>query len=82
MAVTEVKKEPIDHKDTTEYEETVLDKIIKPPVNKVNVSLCTKFIGQLLFVKHGSILYTVHPHKCSVSSGGPLHVSGVWQWKR
>lgn len=50
MAVTEVKKEPIDHKDTTEYEETVLDKIIKPPVNKVNVSLCTKFIGQLLFV--------------------------------
>uniref|UniRef100_A0A669DUB5 [histone H3]-trimethyl-L-lysine(4) demethylase n=1 Tax=Oreochromis niloticus TaxID=8128 RepID=A0A669DUB5_ORENI len=30
--------------DTTEYEETVLDKIIKPPVNKVNVFLCTKFI--------------------------------------
>lgn len=58
MAVTEVKKEPIDHKDTTEYEETVLDKIIKPPVNKVNVFLCTKFIAQLLcFVKW---IYVVH----------------------
>ncbi|XP_005739565.1 lysine (K)-specific demethylase 5Ba [Pundamilia nyererei] len=40
MAVTEVKKEPIDHKDTTEYEETVLDKIIKPPVNKVDHYMC------------------------------------------
>ncbi|KAG7218162.1 hypothetical protein INR49_007444 [Caranx melampygus] len=34
MAVTEVKKEPIEHKDRTEYEETLLNNINKPPQNK------------------------------------------------
>ncbi|XP_069012318.1 lysine (K)-specific demethylase 5Ba [Embiotoca jacksoni] len=40
MSVTQVKKEPIEHKDLTEYEETLLTKIYKPPENKVDQYMC------------------------------------------
>ncbi|XP_061583454.1 lysine (K)-specific demethylase 5Ba [Cololabis saira] len=40
MAVTEVKKEPIEHEDPKEYEETDLNKINKPTVNKVDHYMC------------------------------------------
>lgn len=36
MEITEVKMEPIEHMDPTEYEENLLKIIDKPPVNKVN----------------------------------------------
>ncbi|XP_017271262.1 lysine (K)-specific demethylase 5Ba [Kryptolebias marmoratus] len=39
-AVTEVKKEPIEHMDPTEYEENVLNKIERPAVNKVDTYMC------------------------------------------
>lgn len=37
MAVTEVKKEPIEHMIPTDYEETVLNTINKPPASKVSI---------------------------------------------
>ncbi|KAM4587202.1 lysine (K)-specific demethylase 5Ba isoform 1-T1 [Odontesthes bonariensis] len=40
MAVFEVKKEPVDHMDPKEYEETVLNEINKPSVNKVDTYMC------------------------------------------
>ncbi|XP_072238498.1 lysine (K)-specific demethylase 5Ba isoform X2 [Leuresthes tenuis] len=40
MAVFEVKKEPIDHMDQKQYEETVLNEINKPSVNKVDTYMC------------------------------------------
>lgn len=48
MAVTEVKMEPIEDEEATQYEETILNKISIPQVNKVNAFLCTKIIAQLL----------------------------------
>lgn len=44
MEVTEVKQEPIEHMDPTEYEENVLNKIEKPAVNKVNGLCCLELI--------------------------------------
>lgn len=44
MAVTEVKKEPIEYEDPTEFEETVLKKIIKPPQNKVSLLYCIELM--------------------------------------
>ncbi|CAK6955738.1 lysine (K)-specific demethylase 5Ba isoform X2 [Scomber scombrus] len=40
MAVTEVKKEPIEHMIPTDYEETVLNTINKPPESKVEQYMC------------------------------------------
>ncbi|XP_041836282.1 lysine (K)-specific demethylase 5Ba [Melanotaenia boesemani] len=40
MAITEVKVEPTELMDPKEYEETVLDQINKPPVNKVDHYMC------------------------------------------
>lgn len=44
MEITEVKKEPIEHMDPTEYEENLLKIIDKPPVNKVNGLWCLELI--------------------------------------
>uniref|UniRef100_A0A1A8LDR3 [histone H3]-trimethyl-L-lysine(4) demethylase n=1 Tax=Nothobranchius pienaari TaxID=704102 RepID=A0A1A8LDR3_9TELE len=40
MPVTEVKQEPAEHVDPTEYEENVFIKIEKPPSNKVDTYMC------------------------------------------
>ncbi|XP_037534841.1 lysine (K)-specific demethylase 5Ba [Nematolebias whitei] len=40
MEITEVKQEPIEHMDPTEYEENLLTIIDKPPVNKVETYMC------------------------------------------
>ncbi|XP_023142903.1 lysine (K)-specific demethylase 5Ba isoform X1 [Amphiprion ocellaris] len=40
MAVTEVKKEPIEHEDLRKYEENVFNNISKPLVNKVDQYMC------------------------------------------
>ncbi|XP_014899908.1 lysine (K)-specific demethylase 5Ba [Poecilia latipinna] len=40
MAVTEIKQEPTEHTDPTEHEEIDLNKINKPPQNKVDQYMC------------------------------------------
>lgn len=40
MTVPEVKKEPVEHSDPSAYEETLLNKTNKPPVNKVDQYMC------------------------------------------
>ncbi|XP_067360832.1 lysine (K)-specific demethylase 5Ba isoform X4 [Channa argus] len=40
MVVAEVKKEPIEHENPIKYEETVLNEIYKPPMNKVDQYMC------------------------------------------
>ncbi|XP_012736578.2 lysine (K)-specific demethylase 5Ba [Fundulus heteroclitus] len=40
MAVTEIKQEPTEHKDPTEHQETDLNKLNKPPQNKVDQYMC------------------------------------------
>lgn len=37
MAITRVKREPIEHGHPTDYEETVLHKMSRPPSNKVSL---------------------------------------------
>lgn len=42
--------EPIKHEDPTEYEETVLDKINKPPQNKVSLIYCIEIIIYIIVI--------------------------------
>lgn len=50
MAVTEVKKEPIEY--PTDYEESVLNNINKPPLSKVSILFCIKMYHQISNIVH------------------------------
>ena len=50
MAIPEVKKEPIEREDPTEYKETLLKEIIKPPQNKVSLFDVTEIIINITMI--------------------------------
>lgn len=94
MAIAEVKKEPTAHEIPTVYEETVLNKMNKPPTSKVSrLFVWFKNLGshhycftmvqiKIVFSCCGSLHVTDKgsTYSCSVSSGGSVHVPGMWQW--
>lgn len=47
MAITEIKKEPIEHENSVKYEETVLNGINNPPVNKVGLFVCVEIMAYI-----------------------------------
>lgn len=72
MAITEVKKEPI------EYEETMLNTLNKIPLNKVSMLICVKFRLTLIRFKQFADK-NISTNNCSACTGGPVHVPGMWE---